>query len=399
MSGITKENFALPVKTKKKGNMKKIVPYFIVFFMAIIMQGCADPKNGNPVIKIGCAAPLTGDQAQLGIDTCRGVQMAIDEANLAGNIIPGVKLEAMILDDQHNPAQAVNVAKKFASDPDLMAVMGHFNSSCSKPASAVYNEARIVQVTAVSTNPEISRQGFDTFFRTAATDDVQGPKAAQFAKNKLGIKKVFVIDDKTTYGKGLADEFDKEARKIGIEVLGHEGITQGDKDFTPILTKIKPLAPDMIYVGGIYPEGALLVRQARSLNISAQFMGGDGIANPIYIQLASPEIAEGTLATMVGGDVHQVPSAQAFIKLYESKYGPMGQWSAYAYDATNILIEAIKKAGVKNREAILSTMREIPEFKGITGTVIFDEKGDNKNQFIGVFKFEAGKLKYVGPAE
>lgn len=364
-----------------------------------IASGCSQSSSGGAnVIKIGCAGPMTGDQAQLGTDTCRGVKVAIDEANEKGGAVGGAKFEIVNLDDQHNPAQAVNVAKKFVSDRDVVGVIGHFNSSCTKPASAIYHQARLTQITAASTNPELSKQGFDTFFRVAATDDVQGPRAARYAMEKLGVKKLFIVDDKTTYGKGLADEFDKEARKIGIEVLGHEGITQGDKDFTPLLTKIKPLAPDLIYFGGVYPEGALLIRQARSLDIPTPFMGGDGLATPVFIQLASAEIAEGTYATMVGGDMKALPAAQSFVKRYESQFGELGQWSAYGYDSAKVMLEAILKAGSKDREAVLKAMREIPSFTGITGEIVFDEKGDNQKQFIGIFKVEQGKLIYVGPA-
>ncbi|MBI3312781.1 MAG: branched-chain amino acid ABC transporter substrate-binding protein [Candidatus Omnitrophica bacterium] len=367
---------------------------FILFF-----AGCADQGANNTVIKIGCAGPLTGDQAQLGAGVCQGVRLAIDQANERGEVIPGYKLEVLSQDDQHNPAQAVNVAKKFVADEDVMVVIGHFNSSCTKPASAIYHEARLTQLTASSTNPDISKQGFDTFFRISATDDVQGPKGARYAANVLKAKNIFIIDDKTTYGKGLADEFKKEAVKIGMNVLGHQGITQGDKDFTPLLTRIKPLAVDLIFFGGIYPEGALLLRQARSLNMPVTFMAGDGLATPTLVELASAPIAEGTYATMVGKDMKKVPGAEAFISAYEAKYGEMGQWSAYGYDAANLLIAVIAKAGKKDREAVLKAMREVPKFEGITGEVVFDEKGDNKNQFIGIFRFESGKLVYIGPAE
>ncbi|MBP9865058.1 MAG: branched-chain amino acid ABC transporter substrate-binding protein, partial [Candidatus Omnitrophica bacterium] len=165
------------------------------------------------------------------------------------------------------------------------------------------------------------------------------------------------------------------------------------------LTRIKPMAPDFIYFGGIYPEGALLIRQARSLGLNAPFMGGDGIATPIFIELASSAIAEGTYSTMVGGDMEKVPAAQNFISAFRSAYGEPGQWSAYGYDAGNILIAAIQKAGVSNREAILKAMRAIPSFSGITGTVTFDALGDNQNQFIGVFQVQSGKLVYIGQAE
>ncbi len=365
----------------------------------LFLAGCSQDANQNPIIKIGCAAPLTGDQAQLGIDTCRGVELAVQQANEKGKGAAGYRLAVLALDDQHNPAQAVNVAKKFVADREVLAVVGHFNSSCTKPASAVYHEAKIVQVTAASTNPQISRQGFETFFRVAATDDVQGPRGAHFAVGKLGVKRVFIIDDKTTYGKGLADEFEKEARKIGVEILGHEGITQGDKDFTPLLTKIKPLSPELIYFGGIYPEGALLVRQARALNMPGTFMGGDGLATPIFIQIATPEIAEGTYTTMVGGDMKKLSSAQEFVKAYETQYGTMGQWSAYGFDAANILIHSIEKAQKKDRQTVLQVIRTIPSFHGVTGEIVFDQKGDNQNQFIGMFKVQKGELVYLGPAE
>ncbi len=366
--------------------------------LLLFWAGCGQ-KAETAVIKIGCAAPLTGDQAQLGIDTCKGVRLAVDQANEKGLGIPGYQLEVAALDDQHNPAQAVNVAKKYVADRDVLAVVGHFNSSCTKPASAVYHETGMVSITAASTNPELSRQGFETFFRVAATDDVQGPKGAQYAAKTLGVKSVFIIDDKTTYGKGIADEFEKEARKLNLTVLGHEGITQGDKDFTPLLTKIKPLAPQLIYFGGIYPEGALLLREARSLDIPATFMGGDGLTTPIFIQLATPAIAEGTYATMVGGDMKKIPTAAQFIKDFEARYGEVGQWSAYGYDAANILIQAIQKAGARDRGAVLRAVREFPSFSGVTGEIVFDAKGDNQNQFIGVFKVENGQLVYIGPAE
>lgn len=367
-----------------------------VLFLALALAGCSGGESN--VIKIGCASPLTGDQAQIGMDSCNGVKLAVEHANAKGLGIAGQTFEVLALDDQHNPAQAVNVAKKFVAEPNVLAVMGHFNSSCSKPAGAIYNEANLVQLTAGSTNPDLSKQGYKTFFRVSATDDVQGPSGARYAFQKMGAKSVFIIDDKTTYGKGLADEFEKEAKKLGMTVLGHEGITQGDKDFTPLLTRIKPMNADLIYFGGIYPEGALLIRQARSLNLTAKFMGGDGTADPLFSKLASPEIANGTQVTMVGGDIYKVPEAQEFIKAYEARFGTVGLWSAYAYDATNILIQAIAKAGTKDRVSVLNAMRQIPEFSGVTGKIAFDEKGDNKNQFIGMFQFRDGKLEYLGPA-
>jgi branched-chain amino acid transport system substrate-binding protein len=388
---------------EKNPAMKKFSAFLSLSLAAALVGGCASQpggasKSAPSVIKIGCAAPLTGDQAQIGIDHCQGVQMAVEEFNASGRLA-GTRVEILKMDDQRNPAQAVNAAKKLVSDPAVLGVIGHFNSSCTQPASAIYHGAGMTQITAASTNPDLSKQGFKTFFRVAATDDVQGPKGARFAAKQLGVKQLFVIDDKTTYGKGLADAFEKEAAALGIRILGHEGITQGDKDFNPLLTKIKPLQPDLIYFGGIYPEGSLLLRQARALGISAPFMGGDGIATHTLVELAGAAASEGTYATMVGGDMKKVPSATAFVEAYEKRYGKLGQWSAYGYDAANILLKAVETAPAKDRAGVLAAMRSVPSFTGITGSVVFDEKGDNRNQFIGIFKVTGGELVYVGPAE
>jgi branched-chain amino acid transport system substrate-binding protein len=328
-----------------------------------------------------------------------GARLAVDQMNEKGDIIPGFVLSLYQIDDQHNPAQAVSVAKKFVSDRDVVGVVGHFNSSCSKPASSVYHEARLVQVTPGSTNPEISKQGFDTFFRVCASDDIQGPAGASFAYNRLGARRIFLIDDKTTYGKGLADEFEKQAKALGMKIHGHEGITQGDKDFTPLLTRIKALFVDLIFFGGIYPEGALLVRQAKSLGITATFMGGDGISDRTFIKLATPELAEGTYFTMVGADITRVPSAKDFVSAFQAKYGEPGAFSAYGYDAAGVIIDAIKRAGKKDRTAVLSEVRNTKDYRGATGTINFDRYGDTTNKFIGVFNVEAGKFNYVGKAE
>ncbi len=376
--------------------MSPIFLFLSACLCLLTVAGCGEKGN---VVKIGFASPLTGDQAKMGIDSLNGMKLAVEEANAKGDILPGTKIEIAAFDDQHNPSQAVNVAKRLASDSDVLAVLGHFNSSCTMPASAVYHEARLVHITHASTNPQISRQGFDTFYRIASTDDVQGPKAADYATHVLKAKRIFVLDDKTTYGKGLADEFFKRAQANGLTMLGHEGITQGDKDFSPLLTKIKPLAPDLIYFGGIYPEGALLLRQARALEISSIFMGGDGITEATFITLATPEIADGTYGTMVGGDLHKDPKAAAFVKKFEEKYGSLGIWSAYAYDATNILLDAVRRAGKKDRVAVLEAMRQTKDFPGVTGVTNFDAKGDNQNAFIGIYEARQGKWEFQAKAQ
>ncbi|MBI2095087.1 MAG: branched-chain amino acid ABC transporter substrate-binding protein [Candidatus Omnitrophica bacterium] len=346
-------------------------------------------------VAIGLVAPLTGDQAYIGTGVLQGAQMAVEDANIRGPVFGAAKLRLVALDDQHNPTQAVLAANKLIADPDVLGVVGHFNSSCTKAASAIYHESRTVQITPASTNPEISRQGFDTFFRVCATDDVQAPAAANFVRMKLGVRKISILDDQTTYGKGLADAFEKKFENLGGRALSRDGITQGEKDFTPLLTKIKAIGPELIYYGGVYPELALLLKQSKKIGLSAPWMGGDGIFDVTLITLASPEFAEGTTMTMLGVDPHSLPSAKDFVARYEARYGRIGSFSAYAYDAANVLIEAVRRAGKKDRESVLKEVRGIRDFPGILGTVNFDEKGDAIGKSVGIFKVEDGKFKFI----
>ena len=298
--------------------------------------GCA--KSSVPVVKIGFAAPLTGDQAPQGQDMLNGAKLAVEQANATGDILPGYRLELAMMDDQRSPTQAVAVAKKLVADPDVLVVLGHLNSSCSMPSSAVYHQASLLQITPVSSNPQISRQGFETFYRTCATDDLQGPAAARFAVRELGAKRIFILDDMTTYGRGLANEFEKKARALGAEVLNHEGITQGDKDFTPLLTKVKSLDPDLLYFAGMFPEGALLMKQRRDVGLRARFMGSDGQYDPVLIELATPEAAEGVY---------------------------------------------------------LTAMKTLKDYPGIFGRQNFDEKGDSLIRDIGLFTVHDGKFTFL----
>ncbi len=369
--------------------MKKL---FLFLFVVASMAGCG---KSEPVIKVGFVAPLTGDQAAHGLDMKQGAELALEDALKVGPIVPGYTIELLALDDARNPAQAVSAAKRLAADPDVLAVIGHLNSSCTKPASAIYHEARMLHVSPVSSNPDISRQGFDTFYRICPTDDLQGPAAAGFAMKKLGAKKIFVLDDLTTYGRGLSNEFEQSAKKMGAEILGHEGITQGEKDFSPVLTKIKGLQPDLIFFAGMYPEGALLIQQRAKLGITAKFLGGDGLYEQSLIQLATPQAAEGVYLTALGGDVRLLPSAQAFIQAYEKKYGHLGAYSSYMYEATRLVLEMIRTAGVKDRAAVLEAMKKLKEYPGILGTHTFDEKGDTRLRTIGIYTVSEGKFKFV----
>jgi len=367
--------------------------FFVAFLLFCFSIPPAFSKEDEAVI--GLVAPLTGDQAYIGVGVMQGAQMAVEDANIRGPVFGLTRLKFEPLDDQHNPTQAVLVANKLIANPDALGVVGHFNSSCTKASSAIYHEGRLAQVTPASTNPEISHQGFDTFFRVCPTDDVQAPAAASFAKNDLGASRVVVLDDQTTYGRGLADQFEKRFKALGGEVLRHDSLTQGEKDFMPLLTKIKSVDPELVFFGGIYPEMALLLKQSKKVGLGARWMGGDGIYEAALTQLAGPEAAEGVHATMLGVDPHSVPEAKDFVTRYEARYGEIGSFSAYGYDAASVLIEAVRRAGRKDREAVIAELKKMKDFPGILGPINFDEKGDAVGKSVGIFKIEGGKFKFL----
>lgn len=352
----------------------------------------------DEAVRIGLVAPLTGDQAYIGQGCLNGAQMAVEDANIKGPVYGSVKVKLVPLDDQHNPTQAVLAANKLVADPSVSGVVGHFNSSCTKAASAIYHEARLAQVTPASTNPEISRQGFDTFFRACATDDVQAPAAADYVIRRLGIRRAVIIDDQTTYGKGLADEFEKKFKELGGEVLRRDGITQGEKDYAPLLTRLKVLKPELVFFGGVYPELTLLLKQSRKLGLKSTWMGGDGIFEASLIELAGPGVAEGLYATMLGVDPKTLPSAADFVKRYEARYGEIASFATYAYDATNIIIEAVRRAGTGDRQAVLAQVKKTQDHPGILGPINFDSRGDVVGRTVGIYRVEGGRFKFIEEA-
>ena len=341
----------------------------LLSFAMVILFACV--KKGEDVIKIGVAGPMTGDQAKMGTDFKNGVALAIDEWNAKGGVL-GKKIRVLIEDDQHDPKQAVSIANKLVNE-GVAGVIGHFNSSCSIPASDVYNRAGIPMITPASTNPQLTERGYRGVFRVCGRDDQQGRVAAQFAITQLKVKKVAVIHDKTTYGQGLADEFKKNLANTA-EVVYYGGIVQGDKDFKTVLTSIKEKKPELIFFGGIYPEAGLLVKQSREIGLNVPFMSGDGVIDPKFIEIAGAEAAEGTYLTF-SPDPAGIPTAKAFIENYKAKFGEIGPYSMYAYDAANIMLKAIEAAGSTDGKAIIDKLHSM-EFSGAFGKIKFDDKGD-----------------------
>jgi branched-chain amino acid transport system substrate-binding protein len=357
------------LKILKPGEGEMLKRILLLSLTLFIIFACV--KKGEDVIKIGVAGPMTGDQAKMGTDFKNGVALAIEEWNAKGGVL-GEKIVNLTEDDQHDPKQAVSIANKLVNE-GVAGVIGHFNSSCSIPASDVYNRAGVPMITPASTNPQLTERGYQGVFRVCGRDDQQGKVGADFTITQLKFKRVAVIHDKTTYGQGLANEFRKNLGDRA-EVVYYGGIVQGDKDFKTVLTSIKEKKPELIFLGGIYPEGGLLVRQSREIGLNVPFMSGDGVIDPKFIEIAGAEAAEGTYLTF-SQDPNGIPTAKAFIEHYKAKFGEIGPYSNYAYDAANIMLKAIEAAGTTEGKAIINKLHSM-EFSGTLGNIKFDAKGD-----------------------
>jgi branched-chain amino acid transport system substrate-binding protein len=381
-------------------------------FAATLLAACGKeepppaPKVEAPkppevlTVKIGSASPLTGPQAHIGIDIRNGVQLAVEDLNAQGVEIGGkkVRFELVAEDDEANPTKATTVAQKLV-DAKVAAVVGHFNSGASIPASKVYADAGIPQISPSSTNPDYTLKGFKTTFRVVAHDGQQGPTLARFALNQLKAKSIAVIDDSTAYGQGLADNFEATVKAMGGKIVAREHTTDKDTDFKAILTKIKGRKPDLIMFGGIDPQAGPMVKQMKDLGIKASFIGGDGMQTPNFIKLAG-DAAEGAMASIPGLPKDQMPGGKAFLEKYKAKFNQEVElFAPMGYDAVFVLVEAMKRAGSAEPAKFLPEVGKT-DHQGVIGPIAFDEKGDLKNGPITIYVVKGGQwtpLEVVKP--
>lgn len=352
------------------------------------------------VVKIAVATPLTGDTGAEGQGIKRAVIMAVEEAN-ASRRFP-YKLAAAPFDDRADPKEAVNVANLIISDPRIIAVVGHYTSGCSIPAAKVYARAPIAMISPGATNPEVTAQqlspdwiGPRVVFRDVPTDDVQGAYAAEFVYKRLGKRRMALLHDKTPYGQGLIEQFQSTFESLGGKVVSVDGISVGDRDFKALLTKIKSDAsrPGGIYFGGYYTEAGLLLMQMRELGMKDPFVfvSDDGAQSPVLYDVAG-DAADGAYLTTVGVPVEELPSARAFIAAYKKRWTKPSEdlkpFDHFAYEATNIVLAALEKAGEPDREKVLAALPSV-RYKGILGETVFDEKGDTLNHIVTMTRARA----------
>ena len=381
--------------------MKKLLP-LATLAAALGLAACSKNENaqapvaadGSLVVRIGHAAPLTGPQAHLGKDNENGVRLAIDELNARGFEIGGQKVtfELHSEDDQADPRIATTVAKKFVDD-GVNVVIGHLNSGTTIPASRIYNDAGIVEVSPSATNPKYTQQGYAGAFRVMANDVQQGMALGEYAVRDMGLKKIAIIDDRTAYGQGLADEFDKAVKANGGTVIVREFTNDKASDFTAILTKIKGLNPDLVFFGGMDGQGAPMARQMKTLGLKAKFLGGDGIHTAEFIKLAGAA-ADGVTASLPGVPLESMPHGSEFKQKFEAKYGVIQLYAPYCYDAMMVVAEAMKRAGSIDPAKYRAEMAKT-DHDGVTARVAFDAKGDLKGGAIPVYRVEGGEWKVL----
>jgi len=364
-------------------------------------QAC-DQSKGTLVV--GVVAPLSGGLSALGLGIQNSADLAVDEANEKCTV-KGYKLALQAEDDQANPQIGAQAGTKLASDPNVVGVIGTLNSSVAQNVQPVLADKNILMVSPANTSPTLTRgenfldapsRQFENYFRVCATDDLQGPFAANYLFNKAGKKSVAIITDGKTYGEGLAAEFRKQFESLGGTVVASEKVGERDTDFSGVIAKVGPSAPEAVYYGGEYPAAGPLSKQMADAGLNVPLFGGDGIFDPKFIELGGKN---GDLATSVGAPTDELESAKTFVDAYAAKNypEPFSAYGAFSYDAANAIIASLAVAlgdngtwGEDKRQALIDAVQDYST-EGATGEVAFDEYGDSTNKLLTVYEVTGGE--------
>jgi branched-chain amino acid transport system substrate-binding protein len=358
-------------------------------------SGAASGSHGaGLVVKIGHVGPTSGAIAHLGKDNENGARMAVDELNAAGIKIGDkvAKFELLAEDDAADPKQGTAAAQKLI-DAKVNGVVGHLNSGTTIPASSLYSQAGLPQISPSATNPKYTRQGFKTTFRVVADDVHLGSTLGRYAIETLKAKNVAVIDDRTAYGQGVADEFEKAVAAVGGKVVGREFTNDKATDFNAILTTLKGKKPDVVFFGGMDAVAGPMLKQMKQLGIKAKFMGGDGICSSELPKLAGDGLGDEQVYCAEAGGVEgeEKVGMEKFRTDFKAKFGTDVQvYAPYVYDAVKVMVDAMVRAGSAEPEKYLPALAATNGYKGVTGTIAFDEKGDIKNGALTLFTYKNG---------
>ncbi|QCP51501.1 branched-chain amino acid ABC transporter substrate-binding protein [Trinickia violacea] len=357
---------------------------------ALSLAGTAHAQQADEV-KIGFAGPMTGAQAHYGADFKNGITLAIEDINATKPVIAGkpVKFVLDAADDQADPRTGTTVAQKLVDD-GIKGMLGHFNSGTTIPASRIYANAGIPEI-AMATAPEYTAQGFKTTFRMMTSDTQQGSVAGAFAVKSLGMKKIAIVDDRTAYGQGLADQFEKAAKASGATIVDREFTNDKAVDFKAILTKLKAAQPDLIYYGGADSQAGPMVKQMKTLGMKAPLMGGEMVHTPTFLQVAG-DAANGTIASLAGLPLEDMPGGKDYVAKYKKRFNEDVQtYSPYAYDGAMAMFSAMKKANSTDPAKYLPVLAQTDMPAVTTTHLAYDPKGDLKNGGITMYKVVDGK--------
>ncbi len=379
------------------GVSRRIVAVLAAIALAAGLGACGkqedQAKTGSSlerVVKIGHAAPLTGEIAHLGKDNENGARLAIEEANAKGLTIGGQKVvfEFLSEDDEGKENKGPIIAQKFV-DAKVAGVVGHLNSGVTIPASVVYNEAGIPMISGSATNPKLTERGLKVAFRTVGRDDQQGPAIASYLNAQFKPRTVAVVDDATSYGEGLADQVELTLKAAGVSVLPREKGTKDTKDWKAILTKLKGKKPDAIFYGGMDSAGGPLIKQGRELGIKAVFAFGDGACSEKMHELAGAA-AEGMVCSQAG--IPALAASKGFLDAFKKRFNsdPI-IYAPFTYDAANLLIASMQKADSADPAKYLPELAKI-SYEGASGRIQFDAKGDREDAEMTIFTMKAGKV-------
>ncbi len=375
---------------------KKIAALLISVLMISVLAACGSKDSGGSsgdltVIKIASQSPLSGGSSVQGEAIKLGGQMALDERKEEFKKL-GFDLQFVPYDDQGDQKKGVANAEMIGADKAILAVLGHMNSGVSIPSSVVYEKYNIAMVSPANTATEVTDRKLKAVNRVVARDDFQGPAGAEYAVKTLGAKNIFVIQDKTSYGQGLAEAFKTAAEGLGATISGYEGITVGEKDFNGVLNQVLSKKPDFIFFGGLYNEGGLIVKQAREKGITVPIMGGDALDSSAMVDLAGDKLVD-VLYSSVSTDMTK--SNKEWADKYKEKFSKsVENYSAYAYDAMSVILNGLKKAiddnggKLPSRDKVRDAVRATTDYEGVATKVSFDDKGDNKYAKVFIYKFE-----------
>jgi len=360
----------------------------------LLLTGLAWAGAASAEVKLGLAGPVTGPSASTGIQMKSGVEQAIADINAQGGVL-GEKFVLSVGDDVSDPKQGVSVANQFVGQ-GIQFVVGDYNSGVSIPASEVYQENGILQITPASTNPTFTERKMWNVFRTCGRDDQQGQVAGDYIATHFAGKKVAIVQDKTTYGKGLADETRKVMNANGVTEVLYEGVNTGEKDYTAVVSKIKQSGADVVFFGGLYTEGGLIVRQMRDQGVAAVLVGGDGLASAEFASVGGPGV-EGSLMTF-GPDPTKRPEAAAVVKSLEAKNINPESYTLYSYAAVQVIKQAAEKAQSLDPKKVAEAMHPGMTFDTVIGKFSYNANGDRNDADYVVYvwkKTADGKINYV----